>query len=437
MVRASPRRSLSAVPVADSRCAATTRGPRPPGARPAPFAGDAVAAARTQVVVVGAGPAGLTVANLLRAAGIDCVLLEERSRAFIERRPRAGFIEEWAVRALDRHGLADRLLRTAPTQDSFEFRVEGARHIVRYGELSGHRHFVYPQQKLVTDLVASHVGGGGDIRFGVSNVRLHDLETVRPAVSYEEDDGRPHRIDCDFVAGCDGARGVSRGHLAAAGRLIASHDYGIGWLALLVEAPPSGPGVIFGIHPRGFAAHMARGPEITRFYLQCPPGDSEDDWPEERVHEELRRRLTIPDGEIRLGPLAERRVLDMRNYVVEPMSHGRLHLAGESAHLVAPIAAKGMNLALHDALLLAEAIAAHYAGDDAKLAGYSDACLGRVWQYQEFSQWLSEIFHGHAADSPGNLFHTRLALARLRRLLKSRTAATAFADLYIGKHADF
>jgi p-hydroxybenzoate 3-monooxygenase len=395
----------------------------------------AVPAERTQVVVVGAGPAGLTLANLLRAAGIDCVLLEERSRAFIEQRPRAGFIEEWAVRALEAHGLADRLLRTAQTQDSFEFRVEGVRHVVRYGDLSGHRHFVYPQQNLVTDLVAIQVDGGGDVRFGVRNVELHDLRTDRPAVTYEDE--RPHRIECDFVAGCDGARGVSRGYLAAAGRLFASHDYGIGWLALLAETPPSAPGVVFGIHSRGFAAHMARSPQITRFYLQCPPGDREENWPEERVHEELRTRLSIPGGEIRLGPVVERRVLDMRNYVVEPMSYGRLHLAGESAHLVAPIAAKGMNLALHDALLLAAAIAAYYEGDETKLAGYSDACLGRVWQYQEFSQWLSEIFHGHAADTPANLFHTRLAQARLRRLLKSKTAATAFADLYIGKHADF
>jgi p-hydroxybenzoate 3-monooxygenase len=392
---------------------------------------------RTRVTVVGAGPAGLTVANLLRAAGIDCVLLEERSRAFIERRPRAGFIEEWAVRALERHGLADRLLQRAQTQDAFEFRVEGTRHVVRYGELSGQRHFVYPQQNLVTDLVAHYTDDGGDVRFEVRNVRLHDLATERPAVTYEDEDGRPYRIDCDFVAGCDGARGVSRDHLAAAGQFFASHDYGIGWLALLAETPPSGPGVIFGIHPRGFAAHMARSAQVTRFYLQCPPGDREENWPEERVHEELRNRLTIPGGEIRLGPLVERRVLDMRNYVVEPMSYGRLHLAGESAHLVAPIAAKGMNLALHDALLLAAAIVAHYDGDDTKLAGYSDACLRRVWQYQEFSQWLSEIFHGYAAGSPANLFHTRLAQARLRRLLKSRTAATAFADLYVGKHADF
>jgi p-hydroxybenzoate 3-monooxygenase len=393
---------------------------------------------RTQVAVVGAGPAGLTLANLLRGKGIECVLLEEQSRVFIEQRPRAGFIEEWAVRALERHGLADRLLRNAEVQGSFEFRFDGARHIMNYGELAGHRHFLYPQQNLVTDLVGIYTDQGGDARFRVREVRLHDLETDHPAVTYEDPEtGLPHRIDCDFIAGCDGARGVSRGYLTAENALLASHDYGVGWLALLAEAPPSATRVIFGIHPRGFAAHMARGPEVTRFYLQCPPGDTEANWPDERVHEELRTRLTIPGGEIALGPLIEKRVLEMRNYVVEPMSRGRLHLAGESAHLVAPIAAKGMNLALNDALLLASAIAAHYDGDDARLAGYSDTCLARVWQYQEFSQWLSEIFHGPTVDAAADPFQTRLTEARLRRLLKSKTAAAAFADIYTGKHADF
>jgi p-hydroxybenzoate 3-monooxygenase len=393
---------------------------------------------RTQVVVVGAGPAGLTLANLLRNGGIACVLLEEESRAFIEQRPRAGFIEEWAVRALERHGLADRLLDKAEIQGSFEFRFNGARHIMNYGELAGHRHFVYPQQYLVTDLVGLHTEQGGDVRFGVRDVRLHDVDTDHPAVTYEDSEtGLTQRIECDFIAGCDGARGVSRGYLTAGNALLASHDYGIGWLALLAEAPPSATGVIFGIHPRGFAAHMARGPKVTRFYLQCPPGDSEENWPEERVHEELRTRLEIPGGEIALGRLIEKRVLDMRNYVVEPLSRGRLHLAGESAHLVAPIAAKGMNLAINDALLLASAIAAHYEGDDAKLAGYSDACLERIWQYQEFSQWLSEIFHGPTVSATADPFQTRLTEARLRRLLKSKTAAAAFADIYTGKHADF
>lgn len=385
--------------------------------------------------MLGAGPAGLTVANLLRRAGIDCVLLEERSRAFIEQRARAGFIEEWAVRALRRHGLADGLLARAQVHDSFEFRFADARHVFRYGELSGNRHFVYPQQLLVTDLVAAYADNGGDARFTVAEVRLHDLDTDHPSVGYrDEATGELHRIDCDFVAGCDGARGVSHTYLPAETTIRANHDYGVGWLALLAEAPPSADGVIFGLHPRGFAAHMARTPTVTRFYLQCPVADTEDDWPDERVWTELHARLGVAGGAITPGPLIEKRVLDMHNYVLEPMSHGRLHLAGESAHLVAPIAAKGMNLAIHDALLLAEAIEASYAGEDTGLAGYSDACLARVWQYQEFSQWLSDIFHGMTGT---DVFHARVVAARLRRLLGSELAARSFAEIYTGQRADF
>jgi p-hydroxybenzoate 3-monooxygenase len=385
--------------------------------------------------VLGAGPAGLTVANLLRKAGIDCVLLEECDRAFIETRARAGFIEEWAVDALRRHGLADGLLARAQVHDRFEFRFADARHLVRYGELSGQRHFVYPQQLLVTDLLAAYTDNGGEAHFTVTDVRLHDLDTDRPSVTYRDaETGAAHRLDCDLIAGCDGARGVSQTYLPAETTVRAQHHYGIGWLALLAEAPPSAEGVIFGLHQRGFAAHMARTPTVTRFYLQCPVRDTEDDWPDERVWVELHARLGVTGGPITEGPLIEKRVLDMHNYVLEPMSFHRLHLAGESAHLVAPIAAKGMNLAIHDALLLAAAIEAHYAGDPAGLAGYSEACLARVWQYQEFSQWLSDIFHGMTGT---DVFTARVVAARLRRLLGSELAARSFAELYTGQRADF
>lgn len=377
----------------------------------------------------------MTVANLVRRAGISVVLIEERSREFIEQRPRAGFIEEWAVRALELRGLADKLVRTAPQHGAFEFRFAGERHVVRYADIVNQRHFVYPQQFLVSDLVAHYVGAGGDARFEVSDVRLCGLDTDAPSVTFRTEDGE-HRIECDFVAGCDGAHGVSRGYLPPETTIRAHHDYGIGWLALLAEAPPSAEGVLFGIHPRGFAAHMARTPEVTRFYLQSAAGETEADWPDDRVWQELHARLAVPGGAITEGKLIEKRVLDMHNHVIEPMSHGRLHLAGESAHVVAPIAAKGMNLALHDALLLAEAFAAHYRGDDSLLTEYSDACLRRVWQYQEFSLWLSDVFH-HTAAEGENPFLARIAEARIRRLLGSKAAAEAFAEMYIGKHADF
>ncbi|WP_245238890.1 4-hydroxybenzoate 3-monooxygenase [Streptomyces sp. MZ04] len=389
------------------------------------------------VVVVGAGPAGLTVANILRAASVDCVVLETESREFIEQRPRAGFLEEWAVRALEERGLADRLLEHATAHSECEFRSAGQRHRFRYAELSGHRHFVYPQPLLVTDLVHSYADlAGGDIRFGVRDVELHGLDTDRPSVSYTDPaTGERMRVECDAVAGCDGARGVTRACVPDEHVTVARHDYGVGWLALLAEAPPSSDCVVFGLHPRGFAAHMARSPEITRYYLECPPGDDPADWPDERVWSELHARLAA-DGARPLaeGRIVEKRVLDMHNYVVEPMSYGRLYLAGDAAHLAAPIAAKGMNLALHDALLLGDALVAYdKGGDESGLRGYSAACLPRVWQYQEFSQWFADVLHGTSSGDP---FKAGTAGARLRRMLGSRAAAAAFAELYIGKDAE-
>lgn len=313
----------------------------------------------------------------------------------------------------------------------------GERHRFRYAELSGHRHFVYPQPLLVTDLVRSYADvAGGDIRFGVRDVELHGLDTDRPSVSYTDPEtGERVRVECDAVAGCDGARGVTRARLPDEHVTVARHDYGIGWLALLAEAPPSSDCVVFGLHPRGFAAHMARSPEITRYYLECPPGDDPVNWPDERVWTELHARLAA-DGARPLteGRIVEKRVLDMHNYVVEPMSYGRLHLAGDAAHLAAPIAAKGMNLALHDAFLLGDALVAYDKdGDDSGLRGYSAACLPRVWQYQEFSQWFADVLHGTSSGDP---FKAGTAGARLRRVLGSQAAAAAFAELYIGKEAD-
>ncbi|UUU26787.1 4-hydroxybenzoate 3-monooxygenase [Streptomyces sp. DSM 40750] len=392
---------------------------------------------RTPVVIVGAGPAGLTVGNILRAAAVDCVVLETESREFIERRPRAGFLEEWAVRALERRGLADRIVERAPVHTEFEFRFAGERQRFPYTEITGHHHYVYPQPLLVTDLVREYADvRGGDIRFGVRDVEPHDIDGEQPSVSYTDPEtGERHLLHCEFIAGCDGARGVTRTALPDEHTTVARYDHGVGWLALLAEAPPSSDCVILGVHPRGFAGHMARSPEITRYYLEVPAGDDPANWPDERVWSELHTRLAVPGTRpLTEGPLIEKRVLDMHNYVTEPMTYGRLHLAGDAAHLVAPIAAKGMNLALHDALLLADALIAHLGkGDDSGLRGYSDACLRRVWHYQEFSQWLAELLHG---PSSGDAFRAGAATARLRRLLGSPAAASTFAELFIGKDTD-
>ncbi|MER6126955.1 4-hydroxybenzoate 3-monooxygenase [Streptomyces sp. NPDC001795] len=392
---------------------------------------------RVPVVIVGAGPAGLTLANVLRDASVDCVVLEGESREFIEQRPRAGFIEEWAVRALERRGLAGRLLERAQTHSECEFRIGGERHRFAYTEVSGHHHFVYPQPLLVTDLVREYADvKDGDIRFGVRDVELHGIDTEDPSVSYTDpDSGERRRIGCDVVAGCDGARGLTRASLPQERAHIARLDYGVGWLALLAEAPPSSDCVVFGVHRRGFAAHMARSPQVTRYYLECPPGDDPENWPHERVWSELRARLSVAGAPpLTEGRLIEKRVLDMHNYVVQPMAYGRLFLAGDAAHLVAPIAAKGMNLALYDALLLADALVAYYrSGDTGGLRGYSAACLRRVWEYQEFSEWFAELLHGPSSGDP---FRAGNATARLRRLFDSPAAAAAFAESYIGSSGE-
>lgn len=391
-------------------------------------------APRFPVVVVGAGPAGLTVGCILRAAGVDCLVLETETREFIEQRPRAGVIEEWAVRGLEQRGLAHNLLERAQRHTQCEFRFGGQRHRFSYTELTGHHHYVYPQPLLVTDLVREYADvRGGEIRFGVRDVELHDLDTDRPAVSYTDpESGQRQLVHGDFVAGCDGARGVSRAAIPAERARTARHDYGIGWLALLAEAPPSSDCVLFGVHPRGFAGHMARSPEVTRYYLECPPGDDPADWPDERVWSELQHRLAATGAPpLTEGRLIEKRVLDMHNYVVEPMVFGRLYLAGDAAHLTAPIAAKGMNLALHDAFLLGDALVAHLTrGESAGLGGYSEACLGRVWEYQEFSRWLSDVYHGASSGDP---YLAGTTLARLRRVFQSPSAGLAFAESYLGK----
>jgi p-hydroxybenzoate 3-monooxygenase len=383
-------------------------------------------------VIVGAGPAGLTVGNILRAASVDCLVLEAETREFIERRPRAGVLEEGAVRGLEQRGLAENLLERAQLHTECEFRFERRRYRFSYQELTGHHHFVYPQPLLVTDLVREYADvRGGAIRFGVRDVQLHGLDSDRPTVSYvDPESGQRVLVHCEFVAGCDGARGVTRTVLPQRAR-IARHDYGVGWLALLAEAPPSSDCVVFGVHPGGFAGHMARSPEVTRYYLECPPGDDPDNWSHERVWAELQQRLGATDRPpLTEGRLIEKRVLDMHNYVVEPMVFGRLFLAGDAAHLTAPIAAKGMNLALHDAFLLGDGLVEYLTkGEPGGLNGYSDACLGRVWDYQEFSQWLSEVYHG---TSSGDAYRAGTTLARLRRLFASPAAAAAFAEQYLG-----
>ncbi|GGM43568.1 4-hydroxybenzoate 3-monooxygenase [Longimycelium tulufanense] len=389
----------------------------------------------TKVAVIGAGPAGLTVANLLRKAGVECIVLERHTREYIQTRPRAGMIEHRVVEMLRKYGLADRLLRMGDTHGACEFRFGGRRHLINYAELYGGRqHYIYPQQELVTDLVDAFLAAGGDLRFHASEVELHDLDGSRPTVTYtDETTGERHRIECEFVAGCDGFHGVSRQSIPAGEITEHSYQHGIGWLAVLAEAPPSTRYLIYASHPDGFAGHMLRTPTVSRFYLQCPVEDSVGNWPDERVWAELRKRFAVTDSDWQLseGPIIEKRVLDMRSHVTEPMRYGRLYLAGDAAHIITPVGAKGMNLAMHDAERLAEALVAHLGeGRSDLLDTYSQTCLRRVWRCQEFSRWMTEMVHAPAEGSGS--FRARLAQARLEHLLTSPSYATSFAENYLG-----
>ncbi|TQM83901.1 p-hydroxybenzoate 3-monooxygenase [Saccharothrix saharensis] len=382
--------------------------------------------------IVGAGPAGLTLGNLLREAGIPCVVLEKGTREYIETRPRAGVLEHRAVQMLTEHGLADRLLQEADRHGACEFRVNGEAYEVDYATLyDGQTHYIYPQQEVVQDLVRHYVDErGGDVRWGVTDVQLHGIESSEPALTWTNADGTRERLDCSFIAGADGFHGVTRQSIPAGAVQEFSHQHGIEWLSVLAEAPPSTHKVIYALHPDGFAGHMLRSSTVSRYYLQVPVDDTVDNWPDERVWSELHKRLALRDSDWKLteGRIVEKRILDMRSHVVEPMNHGTLYLLGDAAHIITPVGAKGMNLALHDAEVLADAVTRyHRTGDETGLRSYSEVCLRRVWRAQEFSQWM--VFMIHRSPEP---FLSRLGQARLEHLIASGSSAGYFAQNYVG-----
>ncbi|MDH6124057.1 4-hydroxybenzoate 3-monooxygenase [Kitasatospora sp. GP82] len=389
----------------------------------------------TRVAIVGAGPAGLVLANVLQRAGIDCVVVERQTRSYVEARARAGLIEHRTVEFLRRHGLAERLLAEGAEHGSCEFRFQGERFSIPYRDLAGDRsHYVYPQQFLVRDLVESYLDAGGKLLFSHPVVALDGLDGDRPVLRCEPAEGsQPLELECDFVAGCDGFHGVSR-QAVPDGRLRAfSKHHEFGWLAVLAETPPASEQIIYALHEDGFAGHMLRTPSVTRFYLQCPVGDVPENWPDERIWSALWRRLGMTPEELKPGEITEKNVLDMRSFVVEPMQHGRLFLVGDAAHIITPAGGKGMNLAIADAEELAVRLLAHYGGADADaLDGYSAACLPRIWQAQEFSHWMLHLLHSPAARQTDSDFMHRLQLSRLAQLRDSATYSMMFSDSYVG-----
>jgi p-hydroxybenzoate 3-monooxygenase len=383
---------------------------------------------RTHVGIVGAGPAGLLLSHLLHLRGIESVVLERRSREHCERRVRAGVLEQGTVDVLNASGVGDRMRREGLPHHGIELRYGGKGHRIAFEKLvPGRAITVYGQQEVVKDLIAARLAAGGEIQFDVPDVELHDIGTAAPSITF----GGGRRLECDFIAGCDGFHGVSRPSIPPEALTVFDREYPFAWLGILARVPPSSEELIYSRNDRGFALHSMRSPEISRFYLQVPPDTPLDDWPDERIWAELKARLeTVPGFELTTGPILEKGVTPMRSFVAEPMRHGRLFLAGDAAHIVPPTGAKGLNLAVADVRVLTEALAHRYAtGSDELLDAYSAACLQRVWRAQHFSWWMTTLLHTFDTD---DAYGRRLQLSYLDYVTTSEAAATTLAENYVG-----
>jgi p-hydroxybenzoate 3-monooxygenase len=387
----------------------------------------AVGADETEVAIVGAGPAGLVLSHLLAARGIDCVVLEQRSRSYVESRVRAGVLEQPTVDLLRSLGVAERLDREGLAHRGIQLAVDGVRHHIDFVELTGRSITVYGQREVVRDLVAARLTAGGEIVFEALDVTPEDIDTDRPSVRYRHG-GAEHVLGCHVVAGCDGSHGVCAGLVEP--RTVAEHTYPFAWLGVLAEAAPTQDELIYAFHERGFALYSMRSPTVTRLYLQVAPDEQLDAWSDERIWDELATRLPTGDGfRLNTGPILDRGITAMHSSVTTPMQHGRLLLAGDAAHIVPATGAKGMNLAVADVTVMADVIEqALRAGHPERLADYTPTCLPRVWRTQQFSHRMTTMLH-RFGDDP---FQRELQRAELARVTSSVAAATDLAEHYAG-----
>jgi p-hydroxybenzoate 3-monooxygenase len=385
---------------------------------------------RTQVGIIGAGPAGLLLARLLKLHGIDSVILEARTRGYVEARVRAGVLEQGTVGLLEEAGVADRLHRDGLVHDGVEIAANGRRLRIDFRELTGKTVTVYGQTEVTRDLVAARLAGDGPIVWEAEDVAIHEIDSDRPRLGYRVA-GVERELVCDFIAGCDGFHGVSRPSLPKSLGQIFERTYPFGWLGILADVPPCSDELIYASHPRGFALASMRSPTRSRYYIQCSLDEKIEDWPDARIWDELKLRLgSEPVPDITTGPSVEKSIAPLRSFVSTPMQHGRLFLAGDAAHIVPPTGAKGLNLAASDVHYLCRALAAHYAtGNDDKLHAYSDTALARVWKAERFSWWMTMLLHRLHPDTS---FEAQMQRAELDYLASSRAAQTVLAENYVG-----
>jgi len=381
---------------------------------------------RTQVGIVGAGPAGLTLAHLLHREEIESVVLEDRSRDHVEHRIRAGVLEQGTVDLLTEAGAGERMRREGLVHHGLELQFDGERHRIPLSDLTGGRSIViYGQTEVVKDLIQMRLEAGAPLLFDVDDVTVHELDSARPRVRFRHE-GAAHELECDVIAGCDGFHGVCRSSIPDGVLRSFSREYPYGWLGILAAVAPSNDELVYVHHERGFALLSLRSPELSRLYVQCRPDEDIEEWPDDRIWAELQCRV----GALEEGPVLEKGVTGMRSFVVEPMQHGRLFLAGDAAHIVPPTGAKGLNLAIADVHVLAEALLDFYrSGSTAGLDAYSDRCLARVWRAEHFSWWMTSMLH--RPEHPDD-FDLKLQLSQLRYVTTSKAASTSLAENYVG-----
>ncbi len=383
----------------------------------------------TPIVIIGGGAAGLTLATFLHTANVPCIVLERRDRATIEVRQRAGVVDGRGVTMFERWGLADRLL-AGPVAQTIDYRINGVGRVFQIESDNGGEGRFCTQQMLVNNLLRELIDvRGGKVRFDVTDVTIINEEGQRPKVRYMQDEGE-HMIACDHIAGCDADRGVSRASIPAGVLTTISHEFGYAWLAVLVEAPVLAH-PIMAASDDGFVAQLPRGPQRSRYYLQCALSDGPQDWPDDRIWDEIRLRLR--DDTIDNAAVLDREIVPLRSVVHAPMQFGNLYLAGDAAHLVPPTGAKGMNMALYDVDMLAQALV-HAVRDRnrAALAAYSATVLPRVWKYQEFSAWMTDTMHDGGDPTLHGLYRQMVARARLEDLYSSPAAARLHSDFLGG-----
>ncbi|WAH38057.1 4-hydroxybenzoate 3-monooxygenase [Alicyclobacillus dauci] len=388
---------------------------------------------RTQVGIIGAGPAGLMLSHLLHLQGIESVILETRTREEIEGTIRAGVLEQGTMDLMREIGVSQRMDREGQAHHGVEFRFNGKGHRINMYELTGGKHvMVYAQHEVIIDLVKARVDRGGELIFNVGDVSLHGVDTDKPTIQFRRDkDGELEELVCDFIAGCDGFHGPSRPMIPSSIRTEYDKVFPMGWLGILAEAPPSAPELIYCNHDNGFALVSTRSPEIQRMYLQVDAKDNIANWSDDRIWSELQTRLQTSDGwNLIEGPIFQKNIVAMRSFVCDPMQYGRLFLAGDAAHIVPPTGAKGLNLAISDVRVLAKGFEDFYKSNSRDVLNrYSEICLRRVWKAERFSNYMTSMLHRFETHSP---FERRIQLAELDYVTSSRIGLTSIAENYVG-----